>query len=295
MKLRKALSGVGLAATLALSLVSPPVAGAQVDLPELPELPVLTLEQVLDIIKVDLPPDGVTLTVNIDWPAEAPLELGGLLWQNITVQVTPEGQVTILSAQPAQSGGSGGDSPGECADQMFLPTGPRWPGSAMPVRWKLRQGSIPDYLDVAKTRQAMKTAHEAWPQLKTECDYNQSNGFGFEFAGKTSNAVGYDGVHMVDFGALGDDALAITSVWATNNIVEVDTRFNTKYRWSNTAHAKRYNVLNVASHEMGHQVGLDDLGSTHGKLTMFGRISKGERSKASLGVGDLEGARGVSP
>jgi hypothetical protein len=53
--------------------------------------------------------------------------------------------------------------------------------------------------------------------------------------------------------------------------------------------------MNVTTHELGHQVGLDDLGDPHGGLTMYGIIDKGEMSKTTLGFGDLKGAWAVSP
>ena len=67
------------------------------------------------------------------------------------------------------------------------------------------------------------------------------------------------------------------------------------YNWTNVAGVKRYQVRNVIAHELGHQVGLDDLANPHNGLTMFGQIGRGELNKVTLGRGDLKGASTIAP
>jgi hypothetical protein len=55
-------------------------------------------------------------------------------------------------------------------------------------------------------------------------------------------------------------------------------------------------VQNIATHEFGHWVGLDDLYATTDKdLTMYGYGETKELKKDSLGLGDITGATTVNP
>ena len=136
-----------------------------------------------------------------------------------------------------------------------------------------------------------------WPQAKSRCKNNPSNSFRFDYAGRTTRKAKYDHKNIVEFARLGSGALATNYTWYTNNrILEVDFRVERKFRWSNNPkHGRRYQIANVAAHELGHQVGLDDLSDPHAQLTMFGRIGAGEMGNLSLGWGDIRGAKDVSP
>lgn len=78
---------------------------------------------------------------------------------------------------------------------------------------------------------------------------------------------------------------------------EVDIIFNASQRWGidldggGTAYKiKVYDVRNIATHEVGHKVGLDDLyESKYSEITMYGYGSKGETKKISLAIGDVNG------
>ena len=53
---------------------------------------------------------------------------------------------------------------------------------------------------------------------------------------------------------------------------------------------KNFDVQDIATHEAGHVVGLDDLyADKYSELTMYGYSSKGETKKISLAVGDVNG------
>ena len=73
-----------------------------------------------------------------------------------------------------------------------------------------------------------------------------------------------NGVHQVDFGGgLGATDLAETSVYfnaATGDILECDTRFSNAVKWytgTGTPAANEYDWWSVATHEMGHCLGLN--------------------------------------
>ena len=102
--------------------------------------------------------------------------------------------------------------------------------------------------------------------------------------------------------------MVITYSWynaSTKELTEVDTVFNTKYQWSYTAYtgsndcsgaSGTYDLKNLATHEFGHWVGLDDLYNQADKdLTMYGYADTQELKKDSLGAGDISGARVILP
>jgi len=77
-------------------------------------------------------------------------------------------------------------------------------------------------------------------------------------------------------------------------IVEFDTIFNTDYDWSIAPTTGKYDVGNVATHEVGHVVGLDDLKQAYTiYLTMYFAASTNDDSKESLGEGDKLGAEAI--
>ncbi|MDQ3953172.1 MAG: hypothetical protein M3279_09465 [Actinomycetota bacterium] len=265
---------------------------------EVPLLPDLSAEELLSIAGVSLPPDGVMLQLHADFPAEAPLDLDGAAFTSLTADVSSDGSVTILSATPAAAGSATAAGLDECTDPTFTPTGPRWYAGDLPVEWRFRRGSVPDGVGRFRSQYSLQAAHQVWARAKTLCKSKDDVALRFEFLGSSARKAGYDDVNLVDFGHLGAGALAMNYTWYQGgHILEVDLRLNRHdYRWTNRPGGKnRYQVSNVAAHEIGHQVGLDDLADPHGALTMFGRISRGEMSKTTLGRGDLRGASALSP
>lgn len=289
---------VGMAACLlagALVAGVAPAASSQQSL-----VPDLTLDELLAIGNVDAPPAGIGLQIHADFPAEAPLVLDGIAVNALTADVTPSGDVVLRRFFPARmaTGAGSDEATHECSDDAYVPSGPTWNAGDMPIFWRMRLNTIPAHLDVVRTRKEIRRAHRGWPRVNTRCS-EVANDFHFFYLGATKwRTVRYDGVNLVEFGDPGSGALAINYTWYSNSrIIEVDLRFNkSDYRWTNLPRIKdAYHVINVASHELGHQLGLDDLSDPHGALTMFARIGLGERSKVTLGKGDVRGAARLSP
>lgn len=93
------------------------------------------------------------------------------------------------------------------------------------------------------------------------------------------------------------DYIAIAVMWYdpdTMIIWEFDIVFNTFHNWGIDPVKKdrAFDIQNIATHEFGHPVGLDDLyDEIYSELTMYGYSSKGETKKCSLEEGDIAGAQ----
>ena len=275
-----------------------PATGAAQLQSTVPSLPSLTPALLLDIANVDMPSDeGIGLQVHADFPNEAPLLLDGLEIYSLSASITPEGNVVLGSGHTAQTASGGGETVEECSDDAFAPSGFKWAAEEMPIKWHMNRRSIPEEIKKDATVQEIRGAHRVWPYAMSQCTEGDPIDLSYNYSGLTVKHPGYDGVNSIDFGSLSSGALAVNHTWYSGTtIVEVDLRLNKEdYNWSNVAGVKRYQVKNVVTHELGHQVGLDDLGDPHGALTMFARIGKGERNKISLGRGDVRGAEVLSP
>ena len=89
-------------------------------------------------------------------------------------------------------------------------------------------------------------------------------------------------------------AIAVTILWynvKTKEILEFDIVFDTDYTWGNaTENANVMDLQNIATHELGHGVGLDDVYQSPAyQETMYGYSSVGEIIKRDLYIGDKEG------
>ncbi|HEV3473250.1 MAG TPA: matrixin family metalloprotease [Actinomycetota bacterium] len=281
-----ATSVLGAAALLGAALVSAPVSAAG--------WPVFDRTTALELAGVDVP-IGVGLIVHTDFSDEDPLVVDDIAYRSLTLDITPEGAVITRNAIAGETSEQS-EPVGECNDPTFRPLGIQWKAESIPVLWRMDLRSVPDYLEAKKTLETVRSAHRVWPQSRTTCSDDDKNELRYNYLGHTAKNPKYDMTNIVDFGALPARALAQNYTWYIGKeIVEVDLRLNSAYKWTNVEGVNRYQVKNVVTHELGHQVGLDDLDNPHAGLTMYGLIDRGETKKASLGMGDLKGAWAVSP
>lgn len=101
--------------------------------------------------------------------------------------------------------------------------------------------------------------------------------------------------NSIDFGTYSEDGvIAVTSIWYTRRgkqIVEFDMRFNTAFEWGDAnLNPALMDLQNIATHELGHAVGLDDIYSTScSSVTMYGYSDNGDTSKRILEQADVDG------
>lgn len=106
---------------------------------------------------------------------------------------------------------------------------------------------------------------------------------------------GYPGQPGWPFGA---NAIATNAFWLVDagafmRVVENDVCFNGyNYTWSDNGQAGRMDVLNIATHEFGHNLVLADLYDYASReFTMYGYASLGETKKRTLAYDDVNGIR----
>jgi len=107
-----------------------------------------------------------------------------------------------------------------------------------------------------------------------------------------------DGQNAVLFGKLSKNTIAVTVIWGvfsgpiSNRVLtEWDQEFNDFfYTWSMSGETGKMDFENIATHELGHAVGLDDQYSTScSEVTMYGYGSNGETKKRTLEAPDITG------
>lgn len=138
--------------------------------------------------------------------------------------------------------------------------------------------------------EAVKAAAEAWNSVTA----NQP----LSYAGTTNlNWYAEDGENTVSWVKfIPRDYIAIAVMWYDENMIiwEVDIVFNAFHNWG-IEPGKRdraFDIQNIATHEFGHPVGLDDLyDDIYSELTMYGYSRTGETIKCSLEEGDIAGAQ----
>jgi len=180
----------------------------------------------------------------------------------------------------------------------------KWDLNALPVKYKINpSGSGLGETFVADT---VELAADEW-------DYGAYSNWG----GVSSDLFFYDGSstktyanlawtsgtldkeNTIVFGDYEDaNVIAVTLIWytrGTRQILEFDMIFDTDYPWGNAAvNAEVMDLQNIATHELGHSVGLGDLYRPTTTLeTMFGYADYGEVLKRDLYNGDIAGIQSL--
>jgi hypothetical protein len=162
------------------------------------------------------------------------------------------------------------------AGSGYIYTGLHWPS-----------GNVGYYVNVAGgpsgALSAVQAGFEVWNTAGAA--------FSFAYGG---------GENTVRWGYYGDGpggVLAVTYVWASSHVVySCETVFDTAESWGTDGSASKYDVQDVAAHEAGHWLVLDDLyAHEYSEMTMYGYASRGETKKRILEWGDIAGIQFIYP
>lgn len=176
----------------------------------------------------------------------------------------------------------------------FLANGAKW--KSLPVNYIIDPDN-PDGLSSNFINNAIHKSAEEWDKYTSRelfgnylVDYNAS-----------WDSSRPDGRNEFVFGNYPEfGVIAVTNIWgyfygkaSQRKIVEFDVMFDTDYEWGDAIlNPAVMDLQNIATHEIGHGVGLADLYSTSCSLeTMYGYSNYGETQKRDLGTGDILGLR----
>lgn len=111
-----------------------------------------------------------------------------------------------------------------------------------------------------------------------------------------------DGDNEVYFGSIDEPGvIAVTIVWGIfsgnpNNrvLVEWDQVYDeVDFDWSSSGEAGKMDFENIATHEIGHSLGLSHPDNSCTEETMYAYASEGETKKQDLNAGDIAGIRAL--
>ena len=188
---------------------------------------------------------------------------------------------------------SGGDSNDYQFAVTFSYIGAKWPGASPDVHYRVN----PNTADVTGEQVAAQAAANTWSTVS-------GADFQFVYDGATgATQAGYNGTNEVMWRNLGGTGTIAANYWwtdASGNYLEFDQEYNDSYTWSTTGAGGTYDVQNIATHELGHALGLRDLYGDVGtpndtQKTMYGFGGTGETKNRTLEPDDRAGVVWVYP
>ena len=175
-----------------------------------------------------------------------------------------------------------------------------WKLTSTGIKWKLSEATVPTGIPTSDARNAIKAAFAEWNDVMDPNHIiNGGDGF-FIDDGKTSvKTTKLDGTNAILWKRLREGVIGETYVWYDESngvVIEVDTAFNNRHPWGILSDSSgecspedKYDLQNIATHEFGHWIGLDDvIGPVDLTMYLFG--AGGELKKRTLGYGDSLGA-----
>ena len=191
----------------------------------------------------------------------------------------------IHYAKPASPPKGGG---GETCYKLM---GVKW--KTFPVNYVINPAN-PQGLSEAFVTSAISTSAETWDAATSTELFNNAYTVNYSEQYGVQNYV-----NAIDFGDYPDNnVIAVTTVWYTpvgKRIVEFDIRHNTRFSWGDaTVNNATMDLENIATHELGHGVGLADIYSLAcSTVTMYGYSAYGETNKRTLEQPDITGLRSM--
>jgi|SRR3989338_724501 len=183
----------------------------------------------------------------------------------------------------------------------FLASGAKWKGTAEP--WVVNPDNTRG-LDPAAVYSGLGADIAKWEDA---ADGIVGNSSGINILGDgtitsstlVADTAAPDGSNEVYFGSVSDpNTIAVTIVWGIfsgpsfqRKLVEWDQVYNeVDYDWSLSGNAGAMDFHNIATHELGHSVGLNDqYNSACSAVTMYGYAGTGEANKQTLETPDITG------
>jgi predicted Zn-dependent protease len=169
--------------------------------------------------------------------------------------------------------------------------GVKW--STLPVRYTINPTNK-ESLNPNDIKSAISASAETWDAATSQELFDNTY--------STDSTVTYntasDGINAISFGPMGNNnIIAVTSIWYTRvgkRIVEFDILFNDYFAWGTSGSSDKMDLQNIATHELGHAVGMNDIyTSSCSDVTMYGYSSEGETTKRTLEPPDIAGLQAM--
>lgn len=176
---------------------------------------------------------------------------------------------------------------GPKTDTCYNLLGVKW--KLLPVNYVINPTNL-DGLSEEFLTSAISTSAETWDSATLVELFN--NNYAVDY---TAQYGVQNFENVIAFGDYPDsNVIGVTSIWFTRRgkqIVEFDILLNTDFTWGDaTVEQTVMDLQNIATHELGHAVGLDDIySSTCLEVTMYGYSTEGETKKRTLEQPDIMG------
>jgi len=167
----------------------------------------------------------------------------------------------------------------------------KWPAKNLPVTYVINPSNL-DGLSESFVTGAISAGAEEWDYYAGPVlfgGYAVDSTVAYRVQDYT-NAICFDDYYS------DPDIIGACTVWynpATKQIVEFDIVFETDYPWGDATNLNTPNVMdlqNIATHELGHAVGLADVyEDACSEVTMYGYSVEGETKKSTLEEPDVTG------
>ena len=200
-------------------------------------------------------------------------------------------------------------NPNTCQDYKY--SGIHWASASPPVSYVIDPANS-DGVSAANIQTAVESGFNAWNSAEPNAAFSYAN-FDSITGDPTTSMDLKNSFLFRDISAQYPNALGVTFVWYyrfSKEIAEADTIFNDAYSWSYTnpetvpltgnygnyanTGLSSFDIGNIATHEQGHWLMLNDLYSNQdSELTMYGYGAAGEMKKISLGLGDKLGIQKI--
>jgi len=157
----------------------------------------------------------------------------------------------------------------------------------------LNTATIPTGLNASP---AIQAAVNAWNAAGSTV--GQSDLLSLTTSGTSETGPGQNGTSTIGFAKLAPkNVLAATWTWVdgANHIIEADLFFNTMNPWAvlgpciqgTTTATGKFDVADIATHELGHALGLNHISDANAQATMYPSAPSDEIRKTTLTGGDI--------
>lgn len=197
-------------------------------------------------------------------------------------------------SEKAKGGGSAKPKPTASSCYTYLASGAKWKGAPEP--WVVN-ASNDDGMSEISVFEILQGGIAKWEDAAAYDILGQGSKTNTTLV---ADETAPDGANEVFFASLADDrTIAVTIVWGffggapqNRQLIEWDQVYNSNYSWTDSivSDPNAMDFDNIATHELGHSVGMGDLyNSSCTAETMYGYSTEGDISKRDLNAGDIAG------